>query len=66
MPNTPTKPESVQPGEGLVVTEGGIRVSKTVHATTTEAAAEAAARKRQLHEKTGDGSAVKVVQTLHG
>lgn len=41
-------------GEGLVVTEKGIRVSGAVHQTESSAAQESAQRKKkQLHEKSG-------------
>lgn len=59
-------PSTLRPGERLVVTEGGTRVSGQVHATAESAAAEANAKRRRLQETGGDAAKVKVVQTLNG
>lgn len=63
-----SQPESTRKnGEGLVVTEGGRRVSGTVHTTNESASQEAASRKKQLSERQGSAApAVEVKRQLFG
>lgn len=65
--NQPNENQSTRRnGEGLVVTEGGVRTSPLVHQTEAAAAKEAEQRKKQLTEKAGDKAppAVAVKQQL--
>lgn len=61
----PIKNNTRQNGEGLVVTEGGVRSDGNVY-TDPAAAAAAAQRKKTLNEQGGQAPAVAVKQQIFG
>jgi len=60
-----TLPDTRKNGEKLVVTDGGVRVSGTVHETHEAAQSEIDQRKKPLQEAPGSGT-VGVKQQLFG